>query len=751
MKERVMQGNPHVRFGGGAGTPKRSGCSALPYVRQLEEPGKVRCKLLAVVVSAVVMAVQAAELSLTSTDNSVRWDTTTAIWTPVGGGAARTYSNDDCDVAHIGPNFSGTEVVIGGWVGPKELRFNNTQTITLKNESVDGHGLSARLGVVNKYGTGTLVLDFSDWRNYESCDWHVYGGLLRAGLAKWYNGGSGIVNYRFCANAAISNVTIFVHDGGSLWSPAASFFTGFGIDREDTAPNVTVYTNGTLIIGNDTYSYSMAVYRDIILDGGNLDLTRRGSWGIGSFKVTRKLAFKGRQPYSLSMNGQDQKLVLAATRQTEFAVDDITGDAAADVTLNSNFDMGPNSHDNPVGFRKTGAGTLVIASQIANAGTSSARGPLGVNGTITIEGGTVDFANAGNTMEGKLEVTGGTLTIRNLSDDSSKATTYYGNMDKPDREIVASGTGKILMPNRYTLAYMPGIDGAELSFRTWLVARDGGTIEVGTADGTSLCTFGNLWLDGGDVVFKGKGEWPYGYGCVMGTMKFSGAKAYVFRLNTAVATQCQQLLVNNNSKTVFDVADITGDAGPDVTFELPLVLGSYNIDGQWIAPQNVGYTKRGTGTMRLNYSNNGNGAGGVAAINGTISVEAGTLQVDDGCQDALIAVASGAFVSGTGKVKALTLSDGAGFVVASGRDKRLSASGAASIGATGVVNILAEDVANDESLTVAVVDFNGTVAGTGNLSGWKVLVNGVEVAGNVYLKGRTLMAERNCGTVLIFR
>ena len=138
-------------------------------------------------------------------------------------------------------------------------------------------------------------------------------------------------------------------------------------------------------------------------------------------------------------------------------------------------------------------------------------------------------------------------------------------------------------------------------------------------------------------------------------------------------------------------------------------------------------------------------------VDASSGVEAGTLQVDDGCQDALIAVASGAFVSGTGKVKALTLSDGAGFVVASGRDKRLSASGAASIGATGVVNILAEDVANDESLTVAVVDFNGTVAGTGNLSGWKVLVNGVEVAGNVYLKGRTLMAERNCGTVLIFR
>lgn len=702
--------------------------------------------MMGVAIGGLAVSANAVELSLKSEDSSVTWNFSALNWIPFGGGEFQKYS--DCDVAHIGPDFTGSTVTIGDYVGPKELRFNNTQTITFKNENVNGHGLNGKLGVVNKYGTGNLILDFADWRNYEGCDWHVYGGVLQAGLEQWYND---TANYRFCGNDAIPNVTIYVHDGGSLWSPAASFFTGNGIDREDTAPNVTVYTNGTLIIGNGSYDYSMAVYRDVILDGGTLDLTRRGSWGGGSFKVTRKLAFKGKTPYSISMGGQDQKLILAATRQTEFAVDDISGDANADVSLASNFDMGPNSHDNPVGLLKTGDGTLEIKSILHKASSTSARGLLGVNGTITIAGGTIDFANASNTMEGKLEVTGGTLTIRDMKSDDSKETTYYGNMDCPDREIVASGTGKILIPDRYTFAYMPGITGADLTYRTWLVARDGGTIEVGKAGGTSLCTFGNLWLDGGDLVFVGAGEWPQGYGGVMGTMKFSGNKAYVLKQNTAVTTQSQQLLVNNNSKTVFDVADITGDAEPDVTFELPIVLGKYSVEGQWIGPENVGYTKKGAGTMRLNYSNGGNGAGGVTSINGTINVDEGTLQVDDGCQDASLAVAAGAFVSGTGKVKGLTLADGTGFVAKPGQEKHLSVSGAATIAGAGVVDIIAEDLAEDAPLKVAVVDFNGTLTGSENLSDWKVRVNGVEIDGKVLLNGKTLMANKNRGTVLIIR
>lgn len=240
-------------------------------------------------------------------------------------------------------------------------------------------------------------------------------------------------------------------------------------------------------------------------------------------------------------------------------------------------------------------------------------------------------------------------------------------------------------------------------------------------------------------------------GGVMGTMKFSGNRAYVLRQNTAVTTKCQQLLVNNNSKTVFDVADITGDAEPDVTFELPIVLGKYSVEEQWVGPENVGYTKKGAGTMRLNYSNGGNGAGGVTSINGTINVEEGTLQVDDGCQDATLAVAAGAFVSGTGKVKGLTLADGAGFVVKPGQAKHLSVSGAATIAGAGVVDILAADVDEDDVLKVAVVDFNGTVTGTENLSAWKVLLNGEEIDGKVYLSGKTLMAKRTRGMALIFR
>ena len=699
---------------------------------------------------ALAATTQATDLSLTSTDDSVTWDMSTPLWMPVGGGVAQVYSDAACDTAIIGSGFTGSQVAIGGYVGPKELRFDNAQDITLKNDSVNGHGLNGKLGVVNKYGTGTLVLDFASWKNYESCDWHIYGGTLRAGRPTGY--GNAAANNRFCADSAIASVMIYVYDGTSLWSPAANFFGPREIDYEDAVPNVTVYTNGTLIVGNDSaYAYSFASYRDIILDGGNLDLARRGSWGTGSFKVTHKIAFKGKTPYTLSMGGQDQKLILAASRQTEFCVDDITGDASADVTLASSFDMGPNTHDRPVGLKKTGAGTLRVESRLYNAESSSARGPLGVNGTITIEEGTIDFANANNTMEGDLVVSGGSLTIRDIKDDADKTNTYYGNLTKADREIVACDTGKILLPSRYTLQSYPGIEGGAPACSSWFVAREGGTIEVGTATGTSLCYFGNLWLDGGDLVYAGNGEWPQGVGGVLGTMKFSGKKAYVLKQNAAVETKYQQLLVNNNSQTTFDVSDITGDDEPDVTFEIPLVLRTFQIDGQWTPAKNVGYIKRGAGTMRLNYSNSGNGTAGVSPIDGTITVEAGTLQVDNGCQSASVAVSSGAFVSGTSSVKDLALSAGAGFRAKNEQANGLTVSGDVSIGVNGVVDIAVDTQAPNLKASATVAKFSGAISGNTNLEGWTVRVNGKDVKGRVYLEGNVLKAKEFKGFLLIFR
>ena len=254
--------------------------------------------MMAVAVGSLTVSASAVELSLKSEDSSVTWNFSALNWIPFGGGEFQKYS--DCAVAHIGPDFTGSTVTIGDYVGPTELRINNTQSMTLANENVDGHGLSGKLKHFTKYGTGDLTLNFLDWRNYQSCDWHVYGGCLFLGR----NASYGDAQYRFCSNTAVGDVVLHVHDGAKVWPWSANFISSASDSTEDAQPSMVVYTNGTLVTGWDSttsYTYMFFTLKDLILDGGTLDLSRRSAWSSGTFKLTRKFAFKGKTPYTLKI------------------------------------------------------------------------------------------------------------------------------------------------------------------------------------------------------------------------------------------------------------------------------------------------------------------------------------------------------------------------------------------------------------------------------------------------------------------
>lgn len=724
--------------------------------------------MMTVAIGGLAVSANAVELSLKSDEDSVVWDFSSPIWKPRGGGDLQTWANGD-NSAYIGTDFTGSRVTLAGYMGPKELCIENAQTLTLTDDvNTSDAGLSRVVQLISKYGAGELILDYPKaWRNYTSCDWHIYGGRLRTGTS----GGSD--NYRF---ADISkSFTIYLHDGSSFWQPCHNFIayrsagtTSDGVPYEDLAPSIHVYTNATLHVGTVDKtidnSWSFLTVMDVILDGGTLDLSRRGSWGQGYLKVNRRMAFKGTTPYVMKMTQMDARLELPKTRLLEFEVDDITGDSSVDVTLSgvdaaSGFFMGPKftkvgdvpQADHVAGFKKTGSGTMWINQRLylttqcssGNNGYGS-RGLVGIDGDIRVEAGVLRLAHADNTITGKIEVVGGTLEVPTPKSSTVWTKSCLGDLSV-QREIIVSGDGVLTLP-RNGLGSPSPHEGLASPGPAWVVARDGGTIRCGDTG-----CFDNLWLDGGSLEYTGDGEWPHGFGGVLGTWKFSGSTPYVLDVDTTKALNCQQFHVNNNSQTTFDVADITGDAAEDVTFKIGLARNAHQIDGTWQKATNVGFRKIGAGTMCCNFYTAQYGAGGVGDLDGTISVEEGTLQVDGGLVNAKLSVAEGAFVSGIGSVAGLTLADGAGFVVKPGQAKHLSVSGAATIAGAGVVDIIAEDLAEDAPLKVAVVDFNGALTGSENLSGWKVRVNGVEIDGKVLLNGKTLMAKRNRGMMLIFR
>ncbi|MBQ0033255.1 MAG: hypothetical protein KBT68_10700, partial [bacterium] len=104
----------------------------------------------------------------------------------------------------------------------------------------------------------------------------------------------------------------------------------------------------------------------------------------------------------------------------------------------------------------------------------------------------------------------------------------------------------------------------------------------------------------------------------------------------------------------FQIDDVTGSVVTDFTMQAPFTFFAKSAGGKG------GFRKTGTGTMLwANTLADGN-----AALDDTVSVEAGTLLFAAGqsLPNAVVVVAEDALVGGAGSVKALTLADGSGLV-----------------------------------------------------------------------------------------
>ena len=190
------------------------------------------------------------------------------------------------------------------------------------------------------------------------------------------------------------------------------------------------------------------------------------------------------------------------------------------------------------------------------------------------------------------------------------------------------------------------------------------------------------------------------------------------------------------------VDDITEDAEPDVVFYNHLLVTT-----NWANGAACGFHKTGAGTMALRQDHKGHAAA-LTYPNGLISVAEGELRIDCDYRDPSFAVASGAFLSGTGMVSAVTFADGAGLRATAGQAFFLTVDGDCELGAAGTVEIRNPNKRHRAKL----LKVNGTVTGGENLVNWTVKVDG-EVSDDyrLILQNGELTAKEEWGGLLIVR
>lgn len=671
------------------------------------------------------LSLSAADLTLVG-DGTAVWNRSTANWKDANGQETRYADGDNVTIG--GEDFTGVAVTLGAeWLDPGNVVFSNEQEIVLSSAE-NKFGFGSNTKSLSKWGGGTLRLK-PMW-NYNVCDWHVYGGLLTTEDA--WCGDNTTFGHRD------KDVTIHVHDGATLENPGPGALGGANdtAEAEDRAVSVTVHAGGMFRPGKTgTYDYPFSAVKDLVFDGGSFDFSKRGYWEQGLLKVTRTLAFGGSTPYTLNQpSGNSGKIAFAASRQTELYVADMTGDDAADVTI-STENVGRMKEASVVGVRKTGPGTLRWNAKIHNSyNRGDWVGWLGLNGKITVEEGRLVLANAANAMEGDLEVSGGELWLgeeRGGFVATDTHATYAGNLQVAGREIVASGTGRLVLPKLFMFGGEPTAEDVTPDAVTF-VARDNGEIHIdvpgNTGDYAGCAVFPNLRLEGnGRFVVNGNGYWSKGAVTVLGTFAFAGTTPVTVAANSR---QSDMMSLNSSSGTTFDVADITGDSAADVVFRRPIGRTKAQTD----AGRTVGFRKTGPGTLELAYDISGLGAAGLSEVNGTLQIAVGAVQVAGNgkciCRMG-VEVAAGAFVQPGAEerryeVARLAVAEGGGFRVKPGDRGTLFVTGKLELPANGICDIYVPDgeSGTDLKTTFLTVKDETEVVSPADFSGWTFTVNG---------------------------
>lgn len=587
------------------------------------------------------------------------------------------------------------------------------------------------IGSFRKTGAGTLEL---------SCNQNNFRGNIRVeeGTLKT-SVGAAVLNATRTSlgNTQVAHTNYFL-PGTTLWLASS--------DQQGQYYNnskIVTIIKGATLKANDYTSNQMG---PVILEDATLSYHGRaantyywatkhgdGTWTTNgpaftspwpTFGFHGGLTVRGTQPLVLP-NRNTSALGFGANGMSDIMVEDITGNAAADLTIgmavidagswyihNQCRVVGTNKLAVATAFRKTGPGTLLFNDATRNSTFSGpvevAQGVLSINRADSNWGRFyTDDSPLGNTRLPH------TITVHSGGVLEFASADIMGQLSKhcPGPSLVVSnGTLRLNagccngLPNlkffNGTFTYVSGSLGA----RQWGLFGFGGVAEFGGDNGAAYVLpngSANNWVS-------------LGYGT-----------------DLSIATNAAGTAVLYKGCTDVRVHDVTGDGAVDVTIhpvlqdlpDWPTRTDNDTVVGKGRPVYfSCGLRKTGAGTLRVTNNN---------TYTGATEVVEGTLLVDSASSRSPVTVKAGGRLGGVGRVPSVVVEPGGGFTAAPGQTGALTVVGPLTLPANREVGIDIATVGNLEdvqSIRVPVVasagfegvTWRGTLNGAMPPKGYKV-------------------------------
>ncbi|WP_164156216.1 autotransporter-associated beta strand repeat-containing protein [Sandarakinorhabdus rubra] len=591
------------------------------------------------------------------------WNDSSTNWTNDPGTFNLAYVDDIATVANFGGVSGGTVTLDGD-------RTAGTVNFTTGGYTLTGDSLNlAGDATISVAAAITAVIE-SEIAGVDGLT-KTGGGILALNGANSYTGGTALSagTIRVANDNALSSGALAMAGGTTLAAGAADLVLAnaigiTGISTIDSGGNrfaldgvvsgggtLSKQGSGTLVLNGNSYTGGTA------LQAGTIEIRRDSSLGTGA----------------LAMAG--------GTTLRAIASDLILNNAISTAGVGT-IDSGPLSLtldgliSGPGSIAKVGAGTLVLSNANSYAGgtalntgtiligNSSALG----TGALAMAGGTTLVAGAPNLLVLNAVSTAGVGTI-----NTGTSTLTLAGIVSGAGSIAKVGTGTLVLngANSYaggtTLAAGGITVGTSTALGSGALAMAGGTRLTAGADGLGLAnaisTAGIGTVDTGANTLALSGI-VSGSGSIAkvgsGTLVLNGANTYAggtaldagaitvgsnSALGTGALTAADGTRLNNGGSAV-TLANAIALAGPAFTIDSGAAPAVLTLAG--VISGNSSLTKTGSGILTL---------AGASTYAGPTTVTAGTLNVTGSLVSA-VNVNSGAGITGTGSVAALTVAAG---------------------------------------------------------------------------------------------
>ena len=598
-----------------------------------------------------------------------------------------------------------------------------------------------------KTGAGTLELGGRDgYSNFSNSDYYGNVDIVEGTLKMSYGAATYDFNRSSAFGAAQLAHTFTVHPGATL-QLASSDLQGqlYATNR------ITIHVNGgilsqnagvanglgPLILENATLSYSGANSQNNFYVVSE-DRTQTNNVPVvwPTFAFNGGVSFLGTTPYSLSNgnsgNGVHSRFFFGTDdgRPSDLYVSEITGNGTADDTPDVILDA--RLEDAPPWYAATTVGNKRIVTGLNHPGQSLNMRKTGP--------GMLRLDNRYSTTTGRIEVVEGTLCIGGKMQSyeanfERPANTPLGDLRDPNRTALVLNGGMLWIINDDTFGQGSAVNGATFAVTNGTIRQSAGKANplpvLDLYDATFDYSGANTGFHSDLAVAQ-----PWGTFIFSQRVRFDGTRPYnlqnrggncYFSLGwqsdsyqTPSTYNTSGGYIDQHGKTEFYVADITGDANPDVTIGVVLKFPCHWNGNQYNTLYSktyfrTGLLKTGPGTLRLN------SADATHYYSEATRVNAGTLLVDTHTFNSTnVLVQTGAFLGGTGTVVRATIETGGGFSAAPGQTAPLTLN-EVELPPTGLVMIdipLVGGQSNLDGYSVPIV----TAAGLEGAS-WNVTVN----------------------------